>query len=184
MANTEKKSYTFLNVVTALGKEDKKWLSATIIGTLTKIEQRMTPAGKDVVVGRMPINGRSKSINKLLGTSYNNDDTVWVDVSVWEDRAVRFINMLQKLNNPDKLRLVICGSLSKRTYKRKDETEGAAVSLAVQDWSLLPTANNGSGANSPVPTAKAQPQNSDTPQLDEDGFYILDENGAEDDLPF
>ena len=131
----------------------------------------------------------------MLGTSFSeeSEESIWVDVTFWEKRADRFENMLAKLDNPDKIRVVLVGSLSAKKYTKKDNSgEGIAVTLSVSDWMLLSVPENAKkgtaiegSANTSEPLNSGNAQECDFAEdIDDsdDGFFNFD--GTEDDLPF
>ena len=147
---------------------------------------------KKIVTATMPINGRAKAINARLGTQYADDDTVWVRVQFWEDRAERFMKMLNAIGNPSSVRLVLVGALSVQQYE-KDGTVRKNVILNVNDWNLV--GNSNSNASKPANNTPAQNQSAPAAPavsgFDDGGYVDLgtpdgfeDFNGSEDDLPF
>lgn len=198
MANEQKRYTTFLSMVNA-NKKNGTFVSTTVGGLISRFSYRDVN-GKKLIRALMPIQNRAKAINRMLGTNFPEDteDAIWVDVAFWEARADRFEHMLEKLGNPDKIRVVLVGSLSARTYTKKDGGEGIALTLAVSDWMLIgipenaqkgiaiegksnSTAANNTGATgkNPFPAATSA-ANTD---FDDDGFFN-DFDISIDDLPF
>lgn len=152
MANNNKKRYTFLNCIHAVSSKGTNYISATVEGYLCKPEVR-TAGDKFLVTGSMPINNRSKSINAAVGTAFPEDqETIWVEVNFWEQRAERFQKLLAK-SNASSIHMVMVGSLSKRTYTGKDGNEKAKVVLTVNDWFLMPKTSGNATAATSTPAA-------------------------------
>ncbi len=193
----DRKYYTFLNIHTGKAAKDGADFNAvTISGLLTRIEERRTSSGKKVFTASMPINGRSKIINAKFGTSYGDDDTIWATVQFWEDRADRFGNMKEKYGDPDKMRIVIVGTIDKRDYTTKNGKSGVSITINASDWELISTPSNSNSNAASQPTAQTPAPNT-TPNGagnqntaddfggDFDGLGdFIDLDGSEDDLPF
>lgn len=179
MANT---SYTFLNMVEANGKNDKKFINVTVGSVLLKFETHESN-GKKFVTATMPINGRAKAINGRFGTNYAENDTIWANVVFWEDRADRFLKMMDKLGKPDRVRLVVVGAIGKNEFQKKDGSTGVTVRINVNDWMLIgsPNQNQTNDTNSVSPAAQTNPAD-DNDGFDDEGFVDFD--GTADDLPF
>lgn len=178
--NNRGTSYSFFNTVSAVSvKNGTTFFSVTVAGTLSRVETKKTQTGKAVVNASMAINGRSKYINSLFDTHFGDDETVWAKISIWEERAERFMNMRSKMGNPDKIKLILVGSITPERYTRRDKSEGECVKIAVQDWMLLPSKDSKQQNAGNIP---AQPTSdySDLP----DGFTEFGDDDTEDDLPF
>ena len=201
-SNTSKR-YSFFNAVNVAGKDNKPYLHLTTIGYVSNFKTRTIKDGYDqnnpnngghtIVVGRMPINRRTKTINRLFNSNFDEgEDQVWITVQAWDERAMRFQNMLTSYNNPKSLRIVLCGSFSLNTYAKNDGTEVKDLVLNVQDWSVISAVANDGGNNSgntnPANTESAEASTpvSNAPSFDEDGFINGDafEDVNADDLPF
>ena len=202
--DNNKKNYTFINVVTA-NKTNGTFYAITVNGIAFRFDRQQTSEGKQVITATMPINGRAKSINKLLGTNFGDEDTIWARLNIWEKNAERFTKMMNAYHNPEKMRLTIVGALSKNTYTKQDGTQAEVVNINVQDWDLLwaPKTNNNDNNNTPANNTNAgQNQTPANPandnqtdfgdiagfgddfggDFDDDGFVNID--GSEDDIPW
>ena len=129
MAET-KKYYTFLNVTDGL--EGVK--NCTTIVTLSNFEMKDLEDGKKVLHCVAPVTNRDKALATALGAEITSkDDTVWVDVNFWNERAERF----QKFVGDRKtVRVVLCGRLSLRKWT-VEGTEKQRVQIAGNDWFSL-----------------------------------------------
>lgn len=134
MSNETKKYTTFFAAVNAT-KTNGTFVSATIGGLISRFRVQ-NARDKKLIRASMAVQNRAKAINYFLGTSFQEDsnEPIWLDVNFWEDRAERFEHMLEKLGNPDKIKVVLVGSLTARTYTKNDKTTGVAVTLTVSDW--------------------------------------------------
>lgn len=135
MAETTKKYYTFLNITD--GPDGIK--NVTTIVTLSKPEMKELQDGKKVFHCVAPISNRDKAIANALGCEITPDnDTVWVDVSFWNERADRAEKFF---GGRDKVKVVLCGRLSVRKWKAEDGTERQRVQISANDWTGLPSTN-------------------------------------------
>ena len=192
MANEQKKYVTFISMVNA-NKKNGTFIAATVGSLISKFRIREVN-GKKLITACMPIQNRAKYINTMLGTSFSeeSEESIWVDVTFWEKRADRFENMLAKLDNPDKIRVVLVGSLSAKKYTKKDNSgEGIAVTLSVSDWMLVDipkSAKKGTAIsgniNSSAPANADNAQDSDFSEEMYNADELVDFDGSEDDLPF
>lgn len=208
MANTNSNSnsnrrYSFFNVVNAVGKDNKNFLSLTTVGYVSNFQTREIKGGYDpnnkgngghtILAGSMPLNNRVKAINRLLNSNFDEGkESVWLTVQMWDERAERFQKMITSFNNPKNFQLVLCGSLSLNTYNKKDGTEGKNLILNVQDWHVISASANEGGTNSgntnsaSNESAAASAPVKNTPSFDNEGFLNEDafEDVSVDDLPF
>ena len=156
----ERKFFTFLNITE--GKDDVK--NCTVALTLTRPELRELQDGKKVLTCPAAISNRDKILSDALGTEIKSDnDTVWCDVQFWNVLAERFQKFL---GERDKVRVIICGRLSLRTWTAKDGTPAQRVQISANDWFALPTAT----ATTATATVADQPN--------------FEEVSTDDDLPF
>jgi single-stranded DNA-binding protein len=126
------KYYSFFNANTSIGSEDNKFISVTTIVTVSNFRDQMVD-GTLLVSGRAPIANRSNIMSTVLNREVTPDENgnVWVDVTVWGDRAERF---KKYLNGREKVRLVIVGTLAAKDFKRTDGTPGVSYGIKVTDW--------------------------------------------------
>lgn len=181
--NSKKYAATFMNVVNAKNK-DKSFYFAAVRGMVSKFETRVvkegTPDEKKIVVASMPVNGRSKLINTVLGADYKDEDTVWLDITFWNP-AERIIKYLEKSGNPERIQMFLTGALSLNKYQKNDGSEGKNVRLMVSDFNVIKMpVNNESMPPATDPTSAEEA--TDDCGFDADGYVDLD--GSEDDLPF
>ena len=143
MENNNRKYYTFLALNKCIADSGNGYVDITAELNLTRIEFKEVN-DKLLCTARAAINNRSKVLNNYLGTSYPETDApVWVDVNLWESRAERFKKFV---GDRDKVRVVVVGSVARRTYTKNDGNEGESVSITVNDWLALPTRNGGAVA--------------------------------------
>lgn len=197
MSSEAKKYITFFNAVNA-NKKEGTFVSATVGGLISRFRVQ-DAKGKKLIRATMAVQNRAKAINYALGTSFSedSDDPIWVDVNFWENRADRFEHMIEKLGGPNKVKVVLVGSLTARTYTKNDGAEGVAVTLTVSDWMFngIPekaqmdtpiegeTSQANASAGQTAPTAQQDGYSDTDPDFDEDGYFSgLD--GDIDDLPF
>ena len=141
----EKKFYTTMKTFPCVGKNNAPYTGITVVLALSNIQQK-DANGKKLVTARGAINNRTKLLNQALGTSFpETDETVWVDVNFWEERADRFLKFL---GDREKVLVGIMGSASARKFKRTDETEGESIAITADDWF-------GMGGNNPAPKEQA-----------------------------
>ena len=131
MENTERKYYTFFNANKCVGTNGE-FVGITTIVTLSNI-QKKDVNGKTLVTARTRISNRSKTMSAVLGSEIHaeEDGSVWCDVTFWEDRAERF---LRYVGDRERVRIVLIGAMSLRTFTRADETEGQSVTINATDW--------------------------------------------------
>ena len=153
-----KKYYTFLNITE--GKDGVK--NCTVVLTLTRPELRNLQDDKKVLSCAAAISNRDKALADALGVEIQSQDgTVWCDVQFWNALADRFQKFM---GERDKIRVVVCGRLSLRTWTGKDGNPAQRVQISANDWFALPT--GGAAANAPA------------------GQQSFEEIGGDDDLPF
>ena len=131
---SENKFYSFLNGNRCVTRDGKEYIGVTTTVIHNRIE-RKDVNGKKLVSARAAISNRTRTVANLLGVDLPDEETLWVDVTFWEDRAERFDRFL---GDRDKVRVVLCGSLSSREYERQDGTKGIGVSINVNDWMHYP----------------------------------------------
>ena len=80
----------------------------------------------------MAIHNRTKMLNAVLGTTFpESQETVWLKLSFWEERADRF---LRGLSGCQKARLTLVGALSVKNFTKRDGTAGLEINLAADCW--------------------------------------------------
>ncbi len=160
MANTNKKQYTFLNVVNAVTSKGTNFKNMVIKGYVSRIQEGEAN-GKKLIRATVVCSGRTKIINSMFGTNIPEDNVVWINVTVWEDRAERFKHMLEAIGNPNTVNLVLIGSASVNKYTNKNGEEVEGINLSVNDWTLC---GDNTGTNSEKkPAASTPTQASQTP---------------------
>ena len=160
MANTNKKQYTFLNVVNAVTSKGNTFKNMVIKGYVSRIQEGEAN-GKKLIRATVACSGRTKIINSMFGTNIPEDNVVWINVTVWEDRAERFKHMLEAIRNPNTVNLVLIGSASVNKYTNKNGEEVEGINLSVNDWTLC-DGNTGSNSGK-KPAASTPTQASQTP---------------------
>lgn len=132
MAN-EKKYYTFTDITD--GPDNVKNITADL--TLTRPEVRELQDGKKVLTCSAAFSNQTKALSKALGVELqDNNGTVWVDVQFWEDHADRFQKFL---NDREKVRVIVCGRLNKRTWTTKSGEQANRVQISVRNWNAVYT---------------------------------------------
>lgn len=134
MSETERKFFSFFNGNHCVTKDGKEYIGVTTCVVLSRIEEKDVN-GKKLVSARAAISNRTRTVANLLNVELPDEETLWVDVTLWEDRAERFAKFLA---GRDKVRVVICGSLYSKEYDRQDGTKGIGVSINVNDWMHFP----------------------------------------------
>ena len=130
----KKKFYNFCVLNNAVTKSGNAYVAATIKGTLCNVDQRESD-GKTIVTANLPVSGRDKYLKTVLGDNIevNEEGTVWVRVTMWENTAERFLKLL---GDNEKLTLVVCGSIKTRTYEDREGNTRYSVELTVNDFTL------------------------------------------------
>ena len=134
----------FTNAVTSDGKP---FIYVDFECAVTRCSQmKYTSEGKPYINFSMPIQGRQNTLDRVFGqgTLVSNDKgVVWVNCSMWEKVAERFLNMVAtgRHNNPV---LIISGSAKIQEYKRNDGTPAKSLNITVSDFTLLRDRNSGS----------------------------------------
>lgn len=135
----ERKYYSFLTLNKCISDKGNTYTGVTAELTLSRIEFK-NANGKMLCVARAAINNRNKMLNSALGSNFPLDEeAVWVDVNIWEDRAERFKKFI---GDRTKIRLVVTGNIALHKYSKGDGTPGESVSITVQDWLALPSGNS------------------------------------------
>lgn len=134
----------FTNAVTSDGKP---FIYVDFECAVTRCSQmKYTSEGKPYINFSMPIQGRQNTLDRVFGqgTLVSNDKgVVWVNCSMWEKVAERFLNMVAtgRHNNPV---LIISGSAKIHEYERNDGTPAKSLNITVSDFTLLRDRNSGS----------------------------------------
>lgn len=128
----EKKYYTFFNANTCVGSNGNEFIGVTTLVNVSNFRDKMV-GDTLLVTGRAPISNRSNILSTVLGRDITPDENgnVWVDITVWGERAERF---KKYLNGREKVRLFLTGVLSANDFTRKDGTPGVGVGIKVTDW--------------------------------------------------
>jgi single-stranded DNA-binding protein len=131
MANN--KYYSFISI--ADGADGSK--NITTIVTLTRPEMKELEGDKKVFRCAAPISNRAKTLSNALGCELpQNEETTWVDVAFWNERAER----AQKFfGDRTSVRVVLCGKLTVRKWKGEDGNERVRVQISANDWAALPS---------------------------------------------
>lgn len=187
---SEKKQYTYINLAHSVNQSNgAMYVSGTVIGVLTNPETK-TAGEHTVVRASLPINNRTKTINKFFDASFNEDtETLWANVNFWDARADRFNSMLAAYDNPKNLFVVISGTFAVQEYTKKDGTTGKSLTINAIDWYLI-RAGKKDSAGTPAQTQQNTTSSASTmpvppaptPGFDEDGFIQLPD--IDNDLPF
>lgn len=190
MTNTNKKQYSFLNVVNAVTSKGNTFKNMVIKGYVSRIQEGEAN-GKKLIRATVACSGRTKLINGMFGTNIPEDNIVWINVTVWEDRAERFKHMLEAIGNPNTVSLVLVGSASVNKYTNKNGEEAEGINLSVNDWTLCggKTGSNSNSGNKPAANTMTQASQAPTEAAngDElgDGFNFDDFGDFDDsEIPF
>lgn len=134
----------FTNAVTSDGKP---FIYVDFECAVTRCSQmKYTSEGKPYINFSMPIQGRQNTLDRIFGQGTlvpNDKGVVWVNCSMWEKVAERFLNMVAtgRHNNPV---LIISGSAKIHEYERNDGTPAKSLNITVSDFTLLRDRNSGS----------------------------------------
>lgn len=193
MSNKET-HYSFFSAFNAVGKENKKFIAVTVIGTLFNVKKINTSSDFRLMTGKMAINNRTKTINSLLGTDFEGE-TVWATVKFWRNCFDRFEKYYDKrtagTTDAVKMKVVVCGSLSLDTWEDNNGEVRKNLVINVMDWTAdwgaYPNKNevqadntNKAKKTTSHPADSAKPK----PEFDDDGYVELDGFINADDLPF
>ena len=191
MTNTNKKQYTFLNIVDAVTSKGNTFKNMVIKGYVSKIQEGEANNGKKLIRATVACSGRTKIINSMFGTNIPEDNIVWINVTVWEDRAERFKHMLEAIGNPNTVSLVLVGSASVNKYTNKNGEEVEGINLSVNDWTLCggKTGSNSNSGNKPAASTPTQAPQAPTEAANGDELgdgFDFDDFGDFDDaeIPF
>ena len=100
-------------------------MATTISGNLgADPELRFTKSGVAFVKLRVAVTERKKQAD---GT-WTDGDTLWMDVSAWNNLAENCAESLSKGS-----RVIVTGNLKPRTFEKKDGTIGTAIELEATD---------------------------------------------------
>jgi single-strand DNA-binding protein len=77
--------------------------------------------------------GSSQVASFSLGVRTGQDETTWINCSVWGKRAETVMRFFKKGSQ-----VTVAGQAKLRTYQKKDGTEGQSLELNVSDFSLPP----------------------------------------------
>ena len=124
----EKKYYTFIDITD--GPDAVKNITTELI--LTRPENREVGNGNKVLTCSAAFSNQTKALSKALGTEIrDNDGAVWADIQFWNDAATRFEKFL---NGREKVKLILCGRLTLRTWETKNGEPAQRVCVSVRNW--------------------------------------------------
>ena len=128
----EKKYFTFLNCNKCIGSNGSEFISVATCVKLSNFKQKEAN-GSQLTTARAHIANRSNVLSAVLGETIVPDEygNVWVDVTFWGDKSER-IN--KYLGDRETARVFLVGTMTSRTYKREDGTEGIGVTIRASDW--------------------------------------------------
>lgn len=174
---SDKKIYSFMDLSKCVGKNGE-YTQIVLDGTLSKIESKVTPTGKQVVTGTMAINNRAKGINSALGTSFGDAEVIWADVEFWEKTAE---NLLSYLNTTgaEKVPVTVVGAVKVNSFTTQKGEQRTRLVISVRTWKgrLSNRQNNGERPAAAKPTAAP-------PVGQSAGFNELSDDYDDSDLPF
>ena len=154
----EKKFYTTIKAFPCIAKNDTRYTGVTAVLGLSNIQQK-DANGKKLVTARAAINNRTKFLNTTLGCAFpETDETVWVDVNFWEDRADRFAKFI---GDREKALVCVMGTISAHKFQRQDGSDGYSITVTGDEWfgmggnSASKTDASQSGPNPNIPTLNA-----------------------------
>ena len=116
-------------------------LKATAAGVIGQDAETRT-------VGKDQVTSFSVAVKTMQKDEEGNRLTQWVECSMWGERGTKLCEYLTKGS-----RVAVIGTLSVRTYSKKNDEVGVSVDIRVDDVTLL---GDGSARNEDGP--KAQPQ--------------------------
>lgn len=174
------KQYTFIDGV-SYSFNGKTFNFTTVKGLFVKPEvRRVNVRGEEklIVRGSIPISNRTKTINKLFGTSIpETEETVWLRTTFWDNAAERMKKIMDK--GAANILMLVTGNVSVGEYNGKVQLD-----LSVRNFELLPTKRNQQedtqssvGATNQQPPADALP----VPGFEDFGAEF---SVADDDCPF
>lgn len=134
----------FTNAVTSYGKP---FIYVDFECAVTRCSQmKYTSEGKPYINFSMPIQGRQNTLDRVFGQGTlvpNDKGVVWVNCSMWEKVAERFLNMVATGRHSNPV-LIISGSAKIQEYERNDGTPAKSLNITVSDFTLLRDRNSGS----------------------------------------
>lgn len=131
MENNNKKYYSFIALNKCVSDKGASYNAITAELLLTNIKFQEVN-GKSLCTARASISNRTKMLNSFFGSNFpENEESVWVDVNFWEERADRIKKFV---GDKTRLHLVVAGSATLRKFDKKDGTPGEAITISVNDW--------------------------------------------------
>lgn len=121
------------------GEEGKAPFGALVGFATRDFELRATNTGKAVGSTGVALNRNAAHINYVLGTSFGEDDVIFVECTGWENTA----EIMNKANIRKGDQLAISGTLALDEYDGKPR-----VRLNVSRFQILKRKNNGQNGNS------------------------------------
>lgn len=97
------------------GEEGKAPFGVVIANTTRDVELRQTNSGKDVANTAVAVNLGSKHLNYVLGTEFADDETIFIEVTGWENTAV----IMEKAGITKGSQVAFSGTLALEEYNGK-----------------------------------------------------------------
>lgn len=152
--DSNQKKYSFAHFVNTANANGQPAVSATVIGRVVRPSAiQMTTNGKQVIHFSIPINGKDQIIARMLGEAPATDQngTVWLRVSAWDNLATRFANFIQKFPQCE---ICAVGNVRMRKYTNNSTGElVTAFEMSMADFALTRSFNNSANGQSTAPQA-------------------------------
>lgn len=127
MTNTNKKVYpTFID----FKKGQDNPFGVVIANTTRDVELRHTQSGKAVAGVAIATNLAAQHLNYVLGTSFEKDAIIFIEVSAWEKTG----ELLAKVNIPKGSQVAFTGYLSIEEYEGKKRVRLNVSRFNVTRW--------------------------------------------------
>lgn len=166
MSNTNKQYTPFIST-TIVDSKGNQHPFFCIRASASRFESRTVQVAgeeKTVVNFTLPVEQRTQRINKILGTNFPEDKTLWIRAAAWGSAADRLTKVLQKSGDPKSLRLEVFGTVKTEKFNSKNGSEGINIILTVYDFWTVPSSKSNGDAQA----------NNVVPAQNPDGFYNLD----------
>lgn len=105
--------------------------TVTIEGTISEPTIRYTQTGKNLLEFGIGCTPRRK--NKNTNEWENDGDPLWINVTLWNDDAERYADILHKGD-----RIIATGTLAREEFTRHDGTKGEKLLLRFPKIALIP----------------------------------------------
>lgn len=132
--NTQlRRQYTFMKLNNATTKAGDKFVACTVSGQVLFPTQLTQVDGKSVISFILPIQNRSRTIERFCGAQPSTDDlgTTWADVTLWGKRAENFARYVER--HP-RSAITVVGAMRIEPVKNKEGVSFNRVKITMSDF--------------------------------------------------